>query len=114
MEKDSLSSTLGDWSPSISKDLNNQTRLVTIASNFPREYDVIVGNPPYFNLKLDEIKKKYPNENFGAVATGRTNIASLFLKKYVDSLKNDGYLGFVFPRALPHSDCLCAGRLRRL
>lgn len=102
LEKDSLSKGLDEWSIKHGKDLDNQTRLISIESEYPKLFDVIVGNPPYFNLKLSDIKKRYPNEGFEAIATGKTNIASLFLKKYIGLLKEDGCLGFVVPKSLTY------------
>lgn len=101
LERDSLTSGLEQWTPHNNIDLNTQSKLVNIAEYFPEKYDVVVGNPPYFNLKLSDIKSKYPNENF-VVAKGKTNIAALFLNKYVNLLNDGGYLGFVFPKSLTY------------
>ena len=101
-ERDSLTSKLHEWTENKIKDLNNQTKLIAISQNLPKKYDIVVGNPPYFNLKLNDIKKKYPNEDYKAVAVGKTNIASLFLKKYLDTLNEGGYLGFVVPKSLTY------------
>ena len=56
-----------------------------------KKYDYIIGNPPYFELKLnEEIKRKY----FGIIK-GRVNIFSLFIKTGLDLLKDGGYLAYV-------------------
>ena len=82
--------------------LNGDPVQTNLIDTTPDKYDIIVGNPPYFNLKLEDIKAKYPNESYSTVATGKTNIASLFLKKYIDRLEDGGYLGFVVPKSLTY------------
>lgn len=102
LEKDSLSNGLDEWSIKHGKDLDNQSKLISIESEYPKKFDIVVGNPPYFNLKISQIKNKYPNEGFEVISTGKTNIASLFLKKYIDRLKENGHLGFVVPKSLTY------------
>jgi len=102
IERDSLSSSLHRWINNGKVNLNGDAVQTNLIDTTPNKYDIIVGNPPYFNLKLEEIKNKYPNENYSSIATGKTNIASLFLKKYIDCLEDDGYLGFVVPKSLTY------------
>lgn len=58
------------------------------------KYDLIIGNPPYFELK----KEKIDANQFGEVMCGRTNIYSLFIYKSIKLLKDGGELRFVIPR----------------
>lgn len=61
-----------------------------------KKYDYIIGNPPYFKLKLnEEIKKKYFD-----IIKGRVNIFSLFIKTGLDLLKDGGYLAYVVPPSM--------------
>lgn len=61
-----------------------------------KKYDYIIGNPPYFELKLnEEIKKKY-----FYIIKGRVNIFSLFIKTGLDLLKDGGYLAYVVPPSM--------------
>ena len=61
-----------------------------------KKYDYIIGNPPYFELKLnEEIKKKYFD-----IIKGRVNIFSLFIKTGLDLLKYGGYLAYVVPPSM--------------
>jgi type I restriction-modification system DNA methylase subunit len=60
-------------------------------------FDVVVGNPPYFNIKSDDLLKK--SKDIGSLSAGVVNSASLFLKKGIDLLKENGYLGFIIPKS---------------
>jgi len=102
IERDSLSSSLHKWVNNGKANLNGDSVQTNLVDTTPNKYDLIVGNPPYFNLKLEDIKTKYPNESYSTIATGKTNIASLFLKKYIDCLEDGGYLGFVVPKSLTY------------
>ena len=60
------------------------------------KFDLIVGNPPYFEFKpSSNIKKLY-----GDVICGRANIYSLFIKKSIDLLNPNGLLIFVIPTSI--------------
>ena len=58
-------------------------------------FDVVVGNPPY-GSKLTKQEKEYLNKKF---LIGTSNTASLFLKKGVDLLCRNQYLGFIIPKS---------------
>lgn len=63
-------------------------------------FDVIVGNPPYVDIKgmpenqVDNIFKKY------STATNRINLYSVFIHRAIDLLKPKGILGFIIPNSL--------------
>lgn len=63
---------------------------------FSKKYDLIIGNPPYFEMKLSKEQKKEYQE----IISGRVNIYSLFLYKCIPLLKNNGLLHFVLPRSI--------------
>jgi type I restriction-modification system DNA methylase subunit len=102
LEKDSLSFKI-DWflKPTKTKTLDNKEKEIDAMPHLSKS-EVIVGNPPYFNLSQEEIKKKYAGEDYAAISSGVTNIAALFLKRYIDLLKDNGYLGFVVPKSLTY------------
>ena len=60
-------------------------------------FDGVVGNPPYFNLAANDILRNCSDYSF--LANGVLNASSLFTKKGMDLLLNDGYLGFIIPKS---------------
>lgn len=61
--------------------------------NDNKTYDLIIGNPPFFVMKLKEVNKKY-HEFFD----GRPNIFILFIIKAISLLNENGILSFVLPK----------------
>ncbi len=60
------------------------------------KYDYVIGNPPYFEIKLNEkLKAKHSD-----IIKGRLNIFSLFIKIGLESLKDGGYLAYVVPPSM--------------
>ena len=61
--------------------------------SFSNNFDLILGNPPYFVIKKKDIDKYY-FEYFN----GRPNIFILFIIKSLQLLNNNGILSFVIPK----------------
>lgn len=61
-----------------------------------KKYDYVIGNPPYFEIKLN---KKLKEKHFDIIK-GRVNIFSLFIKIGLQLLKDGGYLAFVVPPSM--------------
>jgi len=57
------------------------------------KYDLIIGNPPYFVMKKQNVDKSY-HKYF----EGRPNIFILFIIKCLHLLNHDGILSFVLPK----------------
>jgi hypothetical protein len=68
-------------------------------------YDLIVGNPPYFVCKKTDVPSKY-NE----FCTGRPNIFGCFIIHSLSMLKNGGILAFVIPKSFLNSSYYAAIR----
>jgi adenine-specific DNA-methyltransferase len=64
--------------------------------NTDKLFDLIVGNPPYFEMSITKEQKK----NYDEIICGRVNIYSLFIYKSINLLKSDGKLIFVIPTSL--------------
>ena len=56
-------------------------------------YDLIIGNPPYFVMKKEDVEKSYYK-----YFEGRPNIFILFIIKSVTLLKTNGIISFVLPK----------------
>ena len=64
--------------------------------NLSKKYELIIGNPPYFEYK----PPNHIKQNFRDIISGRTNIFMFFIKKSIDLLKPNGYLAFVVPPSM--------------
>ena len=60
------------------------------------KWDVIIANPPYFEMKLNDAQKAY----FAPVMGGRPNIFTLFFYQAMCLLKEGGRLGFIVPPSM--------------
>lgn len=60
------------------------------------KFDVVVGNPPYFEFKPNEAV----SSKFKGVIGGRPNIFGLFIAHGLNLLKPGGYLAFVVPPSM--------------
>lgn len=56
-------------------------------------YDLIIGNPPYYVMKKENVEKEYYS-----YFEGRPNIFILFIIKSLKLLNEDGILSFVLPK----------------
>lgn len=57
------------------------------------KYDLIIGNPPYFVMKKEDVDKRYHT-----YFEGRPNIFILFIIKSIKMLNDDGILSFILPK----------------
>ena len=56
-------------------------------------YDLIIGNPPYFVMKKEDVEKSYYK-----YFEGRPNIFILFIIKSITLVKTNGLISFVLPK----------------
>jgi adenine-specific DNA-methyltransferase len=59
-------------------------------------YDLVIGNPPYYEFKLDPESRA----RFGGVIAGRPNVFAVFFQVGLDLLKDGGRLAFVVPPSM--------------
>ena len=57
------------------------------------QYDLIIGNPPFFVMEKNKIEEKYYD-----YLDGRPNMFILFIIKSIEHLKNNGILSFILPK----------------
>ncbi len=62
-------------------------------------FDVIIGNPPY-GAKVDDISKKYFQDNYKDVVIRTLNTYNFFIRQAYNLLKEDGYFSFIVPNTL--------------
>jgi adenine-specific DNA-methyltransferase len=60
------------------------------------KFDFVIGNPPYFEMKLEPKMK----DKFRHVVSGRANIYSLFFQVGIDALRDGGTLAYVVPPSM--------------
>ena len=76
-------------------------------TEFEEEYDLIIGNPPFFVMKRGDV-----NEEYIPYIEGRPNIFILFILKSLKLLKKGGILSFILPSSF--KNCLYYNKLRDL
>jgi tRNA1(Val) A37 N6-methylase TrmN6 len=70
------------------------------------KYDIIIGNPPYFVMKKNDVDKDYYQ-----YFEGRPNIFILFIIKSIRLIKDNGIISFVLPKNF--LNCLYYDKTRR-
>jgi adenine-specific DNA-methyltransferase len=80
---------------------NNNVRIIEsdfMIYNTDKNYDLVIGNPPYFVCKKTDIPNKYHQ-----FCTGRPNIFGLFIIHSLSMLNNGGILAFIIPKSFLNS-----------
>lgn len=70
-------------------------------------FDVIIGNPPYIQLSMEEniseeLKQYFLNKYHSSM--GRLNTFGFFINQGIQLLKDSGYLGFIIPNTILTQD----------
>jgi len=83
-----------------------QTDFITYVPEIPVKYDLIIGNPPYYVMKKNEVKKEYY-----PYFDGRPNIFIIFIIKSLQLLRENGILSFILPKSF--LNCLYYDKKRK-
>ncbi|MCB0862757.1 MAG: SAM-dependent DNA methyltransferase [Solirubrobacterales bacterium] len=62
----------------------------------PGGFDLVIANPPYFQLALDAAERS----RFDGVISGRANIFALFFQVGIEMLEPGGHLAFIVPPSM--------------
>ena len=103
-----LNSTLYDKITDLQ--FNNDTILLNadyLTYKDDSEYDLIIGNPPYFVIPKNKVDKQYYS-----LFDGRPNIFIMFIIHSLDKLAKNGIMCFVLPKNF--LNCLYYDKLRNL
>ena len=93
------------------KDINFKNNIKLYNDDFldwnnTSKYNLIIGNPPYFVIKKEDIKKEY-NKYY----TGRPNIFIIFIIRCLFMLEKNGVMCFILPSSF--MNCLYYDKLRK-
>lgn len=109
-----LTSSVTQWNQTdraekslVNKDVEGGTIGSIISKGKKEGFDLIIGNPPYFHvtksekvpLSGEEYSHLLSNE-YNEISYGRVNIASMFLKRSIEMLRDGGKVAFVLPKPL--------------
>jgi adenine-specific DNA-methyltransferase len=59
-------------------------------------FDLVIGNPPYFQLRLDRAER----QRFAGVLSGRANVFALFFQIGIEQLKSGGTIAYIVPPSM--------------
>ncbi len=69
-----------------------------------KKYDMIIGNPPYFVYKTENLPEHLKGKNKNEIYyEGRIQIFVLFILHSLEKLKDNGILGFILPKSILNS-----------
>jgi REP element-mobilizing transposase RayT len=73
---------------------------VAFATEYKGGFDVVIGNPPYVDIKqLDNLDVKYFFKNY-KTCENRINLYSIFIEKGLNLIKYNGLLSFINPNSM--------------
>lgn len=93
IEERKNSENVFEWRFEIPEILDNEAKFVG--------FDVIIGNPPYFNLVKESRELYESTESFSQVKSRATNISAVFIYlSLFKLLKPGGYFNFIVPKSI--------------
>lgn len=82
-----------------------------LSDNEDGGFDLVIGNPPYNIISRGDTMSQFAGtydeaveSEYSEVVDGRINIATLFIKRGLDLLDDNGVLAFVLPKAMVYAD----------
>lgn len=67
-------------------------------------FDVVIGNPPYFNIRTNPILQKYCKNEYPEIYTGQNDVLYYFVMLGINLLKEGGLFGFIVSRYFMEAD----------
>ena len=67
-------------------------------------FDIVIGNPPYFNIRINKKLQDYCKKNYPEIYTGQNDVLYYFVVNGLKLLKENGMLGFIVSRYFMESD----------
>lgn len=67
-------------------------------------FDIIVGNPPYFNIRKDLILQELCRVIYPEIYNGQNDVLYYFFVRSLDTLRKDGKLSYIVARYFLESD----------
>lgn len=71
-------------------------------SNLETGFDVIIGNPPYFKVKEDNIINKTPE--YKEIKCRMMNVSAVFINRTLKLVHSESYIGMIVPKMLAFTD----------
>ena len=106
-EEDRIKVNCFDWEKEFGwlKEQEKDQRITRMDTNDAGLFDVIIGNPPYFNIETLGVKSEiaqYIQRKYSAIWQDKSDILFYFLVKAMQLSK--GYIGFILSNAFLFSD----------
>jgi len=67
-------------------------------------FDIIIGNPPYFDIRTNQELQKYCKDKYPEIYTGQNDVLYYFVLLGINLLKESGLFGFIVSRYFMESD----------
>lgn len=67
-------------------------------------FDVVIGNPPYFNIRTNQELQSFVKSRYPEIYTGQNDVLYYFVMKGLNILKEGMHLGFIISRYFMEAD----------
>ena len=88
-----------EWGENLSVNIEKVENSLT--KNWDNNYDLILMNPPFISWELlNKIDREIVQESLGNISRKKPNLASVFIYKAIEHLKENGVIGTVMPSSI--------------